>query len=61
MLHVTMLQNWLNKIKEIKHSFDSIRFEHTYREFIKEDDALSKSALELREGIAMKQLFQIDR
>ena len=49
-LQVIMLRNWLNKIKEMTLSFDSITYEHTYRELNMVADALSKFALELQDG-----------
>jgi ribonuclease HI len=49
-LQVTSLMGWLDRILELKNSFNIIRFAHIYREENGEADTLSKKALQMPEG-----------
>jgi hypothetical protein len=49
-LQVTSLMGWLNRILELKNSFNIIRFVHIYREENGEADTLSKKELQMPKG-----------
>jgi ribonuclease HI/probable phosphoglycerate mutase len=49
-LQVTPLMGWMDMIQDLKKSFNSIRFDHIYREENGEADALSKKSLQVPEG-----------
>jgi ribonuclease HI len=49
-LQVTSLVGWMDKILDLIKSFNTIRFDHIYREENEEADALSKKSLQVPEG-----------
>jgi ribonuclease HI len=49
-LQVTSLVGWMDRILELTKSFNTIRFDHIYREENGEADALSKKSLQVPEG-----------
>jgi ribonuclease HI len=49
-LQVSSLMGWMEKIRELITLFNTIRFDHIYREENVEADVLSKKSLQVPEG-----------